>query len=447
MLDPAAPLPLDLESFDSYVESCRRMAQERLDGLNGLREVARAEEDLNRYPRLEGLREPKDIMVVDERSVDAQDVERAALALLRGKVLLEHACAGEATRLGLGTKYLINPRLDLGPATLENLLGPGARPAHPPDNLRHLSLGRRHMLQLAWDLWQLALEMGQDPRQALARQHLLMVVNEASAQRVLDDFQEASFYGFERRQVLFMVQRSFHGFSLDQGRWFYDTASPLRLHNHGQMLLQSTMDGQIFRLDDTGRRRALGWADYLKLLESFEDKVSFNIEDLDYLSRSLDLIGLAAALKLADGGARMVMEVVTNHPDKPIKGGACYWDPELGRNVMIESFQLRGVAPAAIKLLNKNVNHYPQPAQALTAARRRGLSMPLTVKKGYLYFQPVQGDLNFLVPTAFVRRPSLSPIRAWKEGHHTPEALEAMAHQDQRPGFLAWAAGLTGLPL
>ncbi len=447
MLDPSQPLPIGLADFNAYMGTCLDLAQERLAGYSGPEQVALAQDDLNQYPRLPLLEEPRDILVVDEVSISARDIERAAEALLAGGVLLEHACAGEATRLGLGTKYLVNPRRHLTPAVLEELLGAECALEHPPDTLRPLSLGRRHMLQMAWDLWQLALDMGQDPRRVLSRQHLLVIVNDASAQPILEDFQEASFYGFDRRKVLFMVQRAFHGLNRLQGRWFYDTASPLRLHNHGQMLMQTTMDRQIFHLDELGRPRHLAWDDYRALLEGMEDKLSFSIEDLDYLCRSLDLTGLAAALKLGDGGARMVMEVVANNLQHPIKGGACYWDPELKRNVMIESFQLKGIAPADIRFLNKNQNHYPRPAQALAAVRQRGLAMPLVVKKGYVYFQPVQGDVNFLVPTAFVRRTRIKPIRAWKEAAHTPEALTAMAGQDQRPGFAAWAAGLTGLAL
>jgi hypothetical protein len=447
MLDPFQPLPIGLADFESYMGSCLQLAQERLAGFSGPEQVATAQDDLNQYPRLALLEEPRDILVVDERSINARDIKRAAETLLSGRVLLEHACAGEATRLGLGTKYLVNPRRDLTPAVLAELLGPEHRLEHSPELLRPLSLGRRHMLQMAWDLWHLALEMSQDPRQALSRQHLLIIVNDASARRILDDFQEASFYGFDRRKVLFMVQRAFHGLNRRQGSWFFDEASPLRLHNHGQMLMQTTMDNQIFHLDEMGRRRHLAWRDYRELLEGMEDKVSFNIEDLDYLARSLDLTGLAAALKLADGGARMVMEVVANNPLHPFKGGACYWDPELGRNVMIESFQLKDIAPADIRYLNKNVNHYLRPAQALAAVHQRGLAMPLVVKRGFVYFQPVQGDVNFLVPTAFLRRTRIKPIRAWKAAVHTPDALTAMAGQDQRPGFAAWAAGLTGLAL
>lgn len=444
MLDPFRPTPINLTDFTGYIESCLDLANTRLAGFKSVAQVAEAEEELNAYPRLDDLAEPSDILVIEENITD-KDLEQAAQALIAGKVLLEHTCAGEATRLGLGTKYLINPRLDLTKEVMLRLTGRQSWPVDPME-LRSLSLGRRHMLQLAWDLSKLARKMGKDPEQVLQKQHLLVIVNESSVTAVELDFLEANFYGFDPSRVLFMVQKSFHGLDLQDGQWVYDASSALRLHNHGQMLLQTSMDGQIYRKEASGKER-LPWPAYHRLLEGFLDKISFNIEDLGYLSQSLDLPGLATALKLGEQGARMVMEVVTNNPKNPQKGGALFWDPKLERKVMIESFQLKGVQNADIKYLNKNINHYPQPAEAVSTARERGLSMPVAVKQQRLYFQPVQGDVNFLVPTSFVRRKDLKPISAWKSGANTIAALEAMAQQEQRKGFLDWARGLTGLNL
>ena len=303
------------------------------------------------------------------------------------------------------------------------------------------------MLQLAWDISRLSDEAGQDPDKALKRQTLFIVLNEASFQPILEDFIEARFYGFSRARVFFMVQKSFHGITKKGDRWAYDTASPRRLHNHGQMMMQSTMDNQVFRMDKRSRYIRYTWSEFRQVVSEFEDKVSFNIEDLNYLNQSLDLTGLAVALKLSDEGARMVMEVVANNPEAPQKGGLCAWDPKLEKNVMVESFQLAGISNEEITFLNRNVNHYPRPAQALTAVRDQGLSMPLAVKNGHVYFQPVQGDANFLVPTAFFRRKVLEPISAWKAGDTTIPALVAMSDQENRPGFLKWARELIGLAL
>ena len=447
MLDPAQSPELDLTDLNTYIASCLRLAEERLADYAGPDEVARHEDELNQYPRLEALSDPRDIFVIDDKSVSTRDRQQAIDTIIQGGVLLEHTCAGEATRLGLGTKYLINPRLDLSPVVLQRLLGEDYQLEVSPDSLRPMTLGRRHMLQLAWDISQLAKEAGKDPQKTLAKQTLLIIVNEATYQLILQDFIEANYYGFKRQNVLFMVQKAFHGITKKDGKWVYDTQSPRRLHNHGQMLMQTTQDRQIFRLDPSGRPSHLTWAEYRMVLGEFDDKVSFNIEDLDYLEQSLDLTGLAAALKLGDEGARMVMEVVANNPQNPQKGGLCAWDEKLGRNVMIESFQLAGLPNEKITYLNKNINHYPRPVYMATLVREQGLPMPIAVKQGFLYYQPVQGDVNFLVPTAFVRRAKLKPIKAWKSGANTPDALKAMAAQERRKGFIAWAEKLTGLHL
>lgn len=447
MLDPFEPQPIDLKDFSTYIATCLELAKKRLAKLKNIAAVAEQEDELNKYPRLDALEEPRHIHVMDDQLVGSKELSRARNALLDGSVLLEHTCAGEATRLGLGTKYLINPRLDLSPKTLISLLGEDYDIPVDPDTLRSMNLGRRHMLQLAWDLTQLAEDAGKDPAQVLQKQTLLVIVNQASWEAILHDFSEANFYGFSRPRVLFMVQQDFHGIAIEGKKWIYDTGSPRRLHNHGQMLMQTAMDNQVFRLSDSGRPAHLTWAEYRQILGEFEDKVSFNIEDLDYLNQSLDLEGLAAALKLSDGGARMIMEVVANNPDNPQKGGLCAWDSELKRDVMIESFQLAGVENSQITYLNKNVNHYPFPSIALTQVREYGLSMPIAVKKGFLYFQPIQGDVNFLVDTAFIQRKEVKPINSWKSGANTVQALDAMAMQERRKGFVPWASKLTGLDL
>jgi hypothetical protein len=407
--------------------------------------LARDAGEINLYPRMEFLVPPRHIQMLEEL-VGPDDLDLQARNVLAGKVLWEHTCAGEATRLGLGSKYLIIPSRHLTPCAL----GRDADLTQPltvrPEQLCALSLGQRHMLQLAWNIWQLALRQGFDPCQALENQYLLIAVNQHSAQEIMDDFIRARFYGFGRERVFFMIQQSFPGLKPDaEGRWQIDSESPRRLHNHGQMVMQSTMDRQLFYLDPGGGAVYLNWPQYLSILDSMSDKISFNIEDLDYLLTPLDLAALAASGNLGRQGYQMVMEVVTNDPLAPIKGGACYYDQSLARDVVIESFQLADIAPEQILFLNKNVNHFPNPGQALRAVRAQGLPLPVTVKDGYLYFQPVQGDINFLVKTAFVRRRHIRPICTWKSGRNTRQALETMARQEQRPGFLKWASELTGL--
>jgi len=57
------------------------------------------------------------------------------------------------------------------------------------------------------------------------------------------------------------------------------------------------------------------------------------------------------------------------------------------------------------------------------------------VKEGFLYFQPVQGDINFLVKTAYFRRQELKPIRNLKNLAALPLAVNRCAAQARQPGF------------
>ena len=105
---------------------------------------------------------------------------------------------------------------------------------------------------------------------------------------------------------------------------------------------------------------------------------------------------------------------------------------------MIESFQLLDMPNEELRYLNRNFNHYPRPVAAFEALSR-GLPMPITVKNGFIYFQPVQGDLNFALETAFVRRTELKPLNSWKSAANSPAAVSAMAAQDRQDGFKAFA--------
>jgi hypothetical protein len=207
------------------------------------------------------------------------------------------------------------------------------------------------------------------------------------------------------------------------------------------MVMQQTMARQLFTLGG-----AHAWdkkfhprQDVADWLQRFADKISYNIEDLDYLTGSLDFHGLGLALELGDQGYNMVMEVSANNPAKPQKGGMLAWDPELGRDVMIESFQLGDIENRDIKFLNRNFNHYPSPWVCWGRIKEQGLPMPIAVKEGFLYFQPVQGDINFLVKTAFFRRQEMRPIRNLKSPAALPLAINRMYAQDCQPGFKEFA--------
>jgi hypothetical protein len=444
---PQAPMPVvDLRSREHYIASCVALAHEKLSRFSSLAEIAAQEREINRYPRLEQLEGPHLIQLLGAAAPEG--VRPAQEAVARGEVLLEHAAAGEGTRLFLGPKYFLNIGRDLGLEQLAHLLSletgkAVAREAVAvqleclPQDLLPLSLGTRHMLQLTYDLEGLARELGESPAELLRRQHLLMIISEDMAASIEKNFYQWHFYGFNPGQVYFLVQESFHGLNLKDGRFFYDKASPRRLHNHGQMVMQQAMDRQLFTLAGAHvwekvyhSQEAVG--DWLR---GFINKISYNIEDLDYLTGSLDFHSLGLVLELGEKGFRMVMEVVANNPVKPQKGGMLAWDPELNRDVMIESFQLGDLPNQDIAFLNRNFNHYPHPFESWRRVRDEGLPMPVVVKDNFLYYQPVQGDINFLVPTAFFRRQEMPAIKNLKSPTALPLAINRMAAQDRQPGF------------
>ncbi|MEJ2672067.1 MAG: hypothetical protein P8168_07680 [Deltaproteobacteria bacterium] len=440
--------PRDLDALEPYINSCVALAQEKLGRFSSLSEIAARQKDLNRYPRLESLAPPRQILVLDEHDGGSARLSRAREAVLRGEILFEHAAAGEGTRLMLGPKYFLDITQDHSVGSIASLMSQEAGRVITseeiaallecgPGELLPLSLGARHMLQLAFDLERLAREAQESPREVLGRQHLLIIIGREMLAHIEKDFYLWHFFGFNPAQVFFMVQESFHGLNLKQGRFFYDVSSPRRLHNHGQMVMQQALDRQMFSLEGSHpwEKRFHAQAEVADWLQGFADKISYNIEDLDYLTGSLDFAGLGLALELGDQGFNMVMEVMANNPAKPQKGGMLAWDPEMDRDVMIESFQLGDIQNQDIKFLNRNFNHYPRPQVSWDRLRENGLPMPITVKDGFLYYTPVQGDINFLVPTAFFRRQEMRPIRNLKSPAALPLAVNRMYAQDRQPGF------------
>ena len=66
------------------------------------------------------------------------------------------------------------------------------------------------------------------------------------------------------------------------------------------------------------------------------------------------------------------------------------------------------------------------------------------VKGGFLYFQPIQGDLNFSLETVFVQRKELRPLKSWKSALDTPQAVKSMADQDNQAGFREFCEEVLG---
>jgi len=444
---------MDLTNNDTYIASCIEICNEKLSSYVNIEEIEKAEDDINIYENMEDLQPPRDVFILDH--VTDTELLRARQCVINGGFFTEHAAAGEATRLGLGTKYIINIKEHLSASKIAKLISEekgifvsaedvieeaGCRPSE----LLPLSVGTRHMLQFSYDIHNLAKEMGADPNEVLEKQKMLIILNETTADIIIQEFISCKMFGFKWDNVMFMVQRSYHGFLLDNNQFFYDEKSPKRLHNHGQMVMQETMDDEIFSIDANGKRKYLKSSEFGEILKKMDDKLSYNIEDVRFLIGSIDYKSLGMVLSMKDQGYRMVMEIVANNPENPQKGGMAAYDPKLGRNVMIEAFELKGMKNSDIKFLNKNFNHYPDPYESWHAMKEHGLKMPFSIKNAHVYFQPIQGDINYLVKTEFVQRKILKPIQSWKTPATAPLTMSYMKEQDQQAGFKEYAEQVFG---
>ncbi len=448
---------LNLTSIESYKESALALLQAKLNTFFANRSFDLVSikyhlPEINAYPRLDLLQPLRtaDIFVLDI----LQAIDSAEKAVLDGKCFWEHAAAGEGTRLGLGTKYVIDlssynkdeiVKWIIDEAHFNNTFSASwsekiYSQLHDPKQLLSLSLGTRHMLQLVYDLRKLAKKYGLDSSLVLQKQNMLVIVNNETAVKIIEDFHRYHFFSFNPERIYFMIQDSFSGISIHNDLLFYDEQKEnRRLHNHGQMVMQKLHDNSIFHFVH-GQKTFLSFQEYLDVMEKHDTMVSYNIEDTTYLGNAIDYSSLAMALQLGNQGYEMVMEMVGQNPLKPQRGGAAFYDPILDKNIMLESTRLGNYDLSTIQYLNKNCNHYPHPVRALQTVRRQGLPMPISIKTGldgkeYIYFCPPQGDINFLVKTAFVVRKELKPIQNWKSPITVIPAIEAMYQQDQQLGF------------
>ncbi|MDR0355462.1 MAG: hypothetical protein LBJ64_06960 [Deltaproteobacteria bacterium] len=412
-----------------YLEYCLSWAEERLRDYQSPAEVAEAIEDINAYPGLDKLKDPQSIRFLSETDGQTGIGRRS---VLEGRVLWEHPAAGEGTRLGLGPKYFITPEV----------LAQRQEDQARWRKLLPISLGRRHLFQLVYEIKTLAEEAGFDPKKVLSRQTFLVIGAEDFISRLSADVNTALRAHVPQENVWFMGQAAFPGLDREPGGgpWRFDQNSPKRLHNHGHMAMQKAMDEQIFRKDWDGRPSHLHRGEFFSRLGEFENLISSNIEDLDYLHGALDLSALGLAARLAHSDFGLLMEITKNNQERPVKGGMCVHDPALGRDVVIESLRLRGIQPRDIKYINKNINHFPRPKNAMTRLKENGLFMNAAVFDDKVYFLPVQGDINFLVKTAYFIRSDARQLNSLKTAADIPAALEAMEIQDGQPGFQELAA-------
>ncbi len=449
-LDQQSLIPPLFSDHSNYIDYCLELAASKVIGFDSIFDFEKQTDSINAYMNLNTLKRPKNLVFLDDKTLKHGDYLKALKLIIDGKLFTEHFAAGEATRLNLGTKYLINLSKDLTFGKMMEMINQekGTRISEDfirnqilcsPSDLLPLSLGVRHMLQYAYDICLLSKSLGYDPKQVLLKQRMLIVLNEATADIIIDEFINHRFYGFKQQNIFFMIQKAYHGITLKNKAVYYDLLAPKRLHNHGHIAIQQTMPNAIFNIKKKNSLNYLSSDEFYSLLKDMDMKISYNIEDLSYLMGSIDQEGLALALKKNKEGYHMLMEVLPNNSEAPQKGGMAAFDPILNQDIMIESFQLNGIENHQIEFLNKNINYYPEPHVAWEQVEKYGLEMHITVKDGFLYFQPIIGDINFLVKTLIFTRKKACSIKAWKSATTTPLAFNSMYVQDQQKGFYDYA--------
>lgn len=457
---PSIP-KLDLSSNPAFRRSIPVRARAEIERFYGkplsritLEDIARDQIALRAYPNLDRL--DFDLAaqhVITVKSTDLTESMRreAKQVKLSGGEFVEHSAGGDATRLGMGAKYLLTPETLARAIEINNWSNPKVRLAFDKAALAHtnpISLGNRHMLQITYDLIK-ECPASINPEEVLKSQVTLITLNPKTAIEVIREFVRFNFFGLRSENVLFMIDNVYPGMRIEDGELKFNQFSSINLYNHGQMIMQEAIEGQVFRVrfdSTTGDivRHPLAASEFGDILKGMSSKISYPIEDNDYLTRSFDPNSLAIALHLGRLGHRMIVEVTEQKKDDPQPGGFVAYDTALGRNVLIESDSggtlvdnKDNASLARIRFLNRNFNMFPSPYEVWEKVREEGLPhLHLVVKEDWLYLQPPQGDQNFLVDTAFIQKEPLKPINNLKKVIHAPSTLRAMYEQDAQRGFL-----------
>ena len=391
------------------------------------------------------------------------NVDASIQAILSGEIVMEHTAAGEASRLGIGTKYCLTPlgiisaiknnpvlaafHSDNDAIKLNTLTEDQKKQTIEIANKLHpYSIGTRKMAKVSLAIAELAKEYGHNPYKILAKQTQIIILNESTAPDILNEFKQYGFFGFNPENIIFMIQKSMEGYKLQDESVQIDFLSEKMLHNHGAMRMQQVMDNQLFRLLPTGERAYLSFESMMKLFQSKKLMISNNIEDLDQLEvNAMDIASIALGLEYGKEGYEMIMTSV-GQKTPPQKGGFFAFIPGHGL-ACFESDQHPGLfanSPLAlekIKFLNKNVNMFPNPSQMFATLKQEDLPIHATVKGGKhkaIYPQTPQGDLNFILKTQVIIEKVVSKIRNLKSQADLLDTVLSMKSQEKDDNFMNW---------
>ena len=309
-----------------------------------------------------------------------------------------------------------------------------------------LGMGPRQLIQYRALIKELAGEKGKDDREVLAKQKVIIHINEADYEVARNDLLINGFYGFKPENVLLTIVPIHKGYSIDHGYVVTALESDELPYGHGSPTMQLCYPERSFTLDRVGNMCMIG--DSLKVyLGKLGVKVvvAHRINDLTKFSEEvIDLQSLAKALQLGidkEGGVDVVVELVGN-PDGQ-KGGNWIMDRRTGKKFLLE--KVNATTPELLELLTGDYNAFRNiySLRALDTLGEEGLPLNMRFKNGYLYFEAVSGDITQLngIKAESVIRPG-ELIQDFKELKNIFTAVEFLRKQDKEAHFVSIARGV-----
>ncbi|HTL70067.1 MAG TPA: nucleoside monophosphate kinase, partial [Candidatus Eisenbacteria bacterium] len=304
-------------------------------------------------------------------------------------------------------------------------------------------LGQRQILAYRALLEELAKKRGEKFEDVLARQNLVLNVNEEVAESVLKDFEENNFYGFDRSRVTFLIQPIFEGFRLEEKAVVQVPESAALPFGHGYATTQLKFP-DAFTLNEEGQPVPLAEPVLDRLIAQDQKSrfiiASHRVNDLTKVDvdQVVELDHLALSLSLLEKGHGITVTLVGN-PNKQKGGNNARFIGDV-RSFLIETSNSKGSKALDQKLTAAAAAGAPYNAFRLLSTPQAykqlldiGIRYNLRFKEGLFYLESVTGDLTQIPEsnsTSIHQRGDL--IHDFKQLSNLPEALEFLAAQDKR---------------
>lgn len=317
--------------------------------------------------------------------------------LVQGGYVPQFIFAGKATRLNKGAMFPLN---------LWEIAQEQGKVESGQESPYGFGMGPRQIIAYRMFLERIAAETGESVSDMLARQQLVININDEVESEAIDDLVTNNFYGFNPENIFFINQPEFKGYRLANGQLVLDPNSAPLVYGHGDNAKQLNARGEAYRIDAQGRKTYLE-ASVLELI-SGKMLASHRINDMTKLSSEtvVDLDKLVLAVHLHNQGHAITADLVSN-PLKS-KGGTA---TNIG---LLETLAAKG-SPELMGFINQLGDQgAPYNAFRLTydvdslreLLEQNDLPYYLRFKDGFFYLEAVTGDLTQFedANTRFIQR-------------------------------------------